>query len=85
MKLSLNVLAGLLLLVLLYPVLVCGYCLVDDYVLRRDAGRWEYRGGTFWHTYHFADGSDPQYDWQIDFCCPPRFNLGYGKAEPKDK
>ncbi len=79
MKLSLKIIAGLLMLVLLYPVLVWGFCLVDDYVLRPDAGKWEYHRGTFWHTYHFQDGSDAQYDRQIDLCCPPNFNLGYGE------
>ena len=42
------------------------YCLTDDYILRPDGGRWEYHGGTLWHTYHFPDGSSPQYDRQID-------------------
>ncbi len=62
-----------------YPLLVWVYCFTDDYILRPDTGRWEYHNGTFWHTYHFADGSDPQYDWQIDLCCPPYLNLGYDK------
>ena len=53
--------------VLLYPWL---YCLTDDYILRPDEGRWEYDGGTLWHTYHFPDGSSPQYDRQIDLWLP---------------
>ena len=70
MKVGLKIVAGLLALILLYPVLIWSYCLVDDHVLRPDAGKWEYHHGTFWHTCRFADGSDPQYDRQIDLCCP---------------
>jgi hypothetical protein len=82
MKPGLKVVASLLVLVVLYPVLVWGYCLLDDHVLRRDAGKWEYHNGTFWHTHHFADGSDPQYDRQIDLCCPPYFNLRVRDRQP---
>ena len=85
MKLTLKVIVGLLILILLYPALAWAYCLVDDCILRPDVGKWEYHRGTFRHAYHFADGSDPQYDRQIDLCCPPDFRLGYGGTEPKHK
>ena len=72
-------------LVLLYPTLYLGlvwlYCVTDDYVLRPDAGRWRYQNGTFWHTYNFEDGSDGEYDRQIDLSLP-YFDLGYGRPTP---
>ena len=81
-RVPLRALAILGSLVLVYPLLVWLYCLTDDYILRPGEGKWEYHKGTFWHTYHFQDGSDAQYDWQIDLCCPPYLNLGARDRQP---
>ena len=51
-KVLLKVSVVLVCVVFAYPLLVWVYCLTDDYILRRDAGRWEFHNGTFWHTYH---------------------------------
>ena len=68
-------LAGVALVI--YPLLVWVYCILDDYVLRPDGGKWHFAHGAFWHSYKLRPRSDDAvYDWLIDL-------FGQARDEPE--